>query len=42
MNEFDLFIVKLQKADVRIIVDETQDEDCVYSDTKPEATYEWL
>ncbi len=40
MNEFDLFIAKLQKADVRIIADETQDEDCVYSDNKPEMIYE--
>lgn len=40
MDEFDLFIAKLQRADVRIIADRLGDEDYVYSDTKPEPTYE--
>lgn len=40
MNKFDLLLAKLQRADARIIIDETADEDSVYSDTKPEPTYE--
>lgn len=40
MNKFDLLLAKLQRADARIIIDETTDEDSVYSDTKPEPTYE--
>ena len=40
MEEFDLLLIKLQRADVRIIADELSDEDYVYSDTKPEPTYE--
>lgn len=40
MNKFDLLLAKLQRADARIIIDETADEDFVYSDTKPEPTYE--
>ena len=40
MDEFDLFIAKLQRSDARIVVDMLGDEDFVYSDTKPEPTYE--
>lgn len=40
MNKFDLLLAKLQRADARIIIDETADEDFVYSDPKPEPTYE--
>lgn len=40
MEEFDLLLTKLQRADVRLIVDVSQDEDYVYSNTKPEPTYE--
>lgn len=40
MNKFDLLLAKLQRADARIIIDETADEDFVYSDTNPEPTYE--
>lgn len=40
MDEFDLFLAKLQKANVRVIIDEGGEEDCVYSDSKPEPTYE--
>lgn len=40
LDEFDLLLLKLQRADVRIIADELGDEDYVYSDTKPEPTYE--
>lgn len=40
MEEFDLLLIKLQRADVRLVADELGDEDYVYSDTKPEPTYE--
>lgn len=40
LDAFDLLLLKLQRADVRIIADELSDEDYVYSDTKPEPTYE--
>lgn len=40
LDAFDLLLLKLQRADVRIIADELSDEDDVYSDTKPEPTYE--
>lgn len=33
-------LLALSRADVRIIADELGDEDYVYSDTKPEPTYE--
>jgi hypothetical protein len=40
MDKFDLLLAKLQRADVRVIVDVDCDEDYVYSDDKPEPTYE--
>jgi len=40
LDKFDLLLVKLQRADVRLIVDVAEDDDYVYSDTKPEPTYE--
>lgn len=40
LDKFDLLLVKLQRADVRLIVDVLEDDDYVYSDTKPEPTYE--
>ena len=40
LDKFDLLLLKLQRADVRIIADELSDEDYAYSDTKPEPTYE--
>lgn len=40
LDKFDLLLVKLQRADVRLIVDVDNDDDYVYSETKPEATYE--
>lgn len=40
LDKFDLLLVKLQRADVRLIVDTENEDDYVYSDTKPEATYE--
>ena len=40
LDKFDLLLVKLQREDVRLMVDVADDDDYVYSDTKPEATYE--
>lgn len=40
LDEFELLLIKLQRANVRIIADKLSDEDYVYSDTKPELTYE--
>lgn len=40
LDKFDLLLVKLQRADVRLIVDVENDDDYVYSNEKPEATYE--
>lgn len=40
LDEFDLLLLNLQRADVRIIADELSGEDYVYSDTEPEPTYE--
>lgn len=40
MEKFDLLLTKLYKADVKLIVDELSEEDYIYSDTKPEPTYE--
>ena len=40
LDKFDLLLLKLQRADVRIIADKSDDEDYVYSDTKPELAYE--
>lgn len=39
LDKFDLLLVKLQRADVRLIVDVENDDDYVYSDEKPEPTY---
>lgn len=39
MDEFDLLLAKLQKADVSVIVDIESDEDTMYSNDKPELTY---
>ena len=40
LDKFDLLLVKLQRADVRLIVDTENEDDYVYSDAKPEPTYE--
>lgn len=40
MDTFDLFLAKLQRANVRVIVDEGSVEEYVYSETKPEPTFE--
>lgn len=40
LDKFDLLLVKLQRADARLIVDVNRDDDYVYSDAKPEPTYE--
>ena len=38
--DFDLLLMKLQRADVRIIIDEKQGSDDISSENKPEATFE--
>lgn len=38
--DFDLLLMKLQRADVRIIIDEKQGSDDIFSENKPEATFE--
>lgn len=38
MDKFDLLLSKLQRANVRVVIDEEEDDDCVYSDDKPELT----
>lgn len=40
LDKFDLLMVRLQRADVRVIDDVHHEDDYVYSDTKPEPTYE--
>ena len=40
IEEFDLLLAKLQRADVRLIADELGGEDYVHSESKPEPTYE--
>lgn len=40
MDKFDLLMEKLQRADVRVIIDDEEDDDFVYSEDKPELTYE--
>lgn len=40
MSDFDLLLLRMQRADVRLIIDEQHDESCVYSENKPEATFE--
>lgn len=39
MDEFDLLLSKIQRADVRVVIDEEEDDDSVYPDEKPEATF---
>ena len=39
LDKFDLLMVRLQRADVRVIDDVHHEDDYVYSDTKPEPTY---
>ena len=41
MNEFDVFILSLERSGVKIILDEKECSDEVYSETKPEPTFEW-
>ena len=38
-DKFDLLMVRLQRADVRVLDDVHHEDDYVYSDTKPEPTY---
>lgn len=40
MSDFDLLLLRMQRADVRLIIDEQHNESCVYSENKPEATFE--
>ena len=40
MNEFDVYLLSLERAGVKIILDEKEDSDEVYSETKPEPTFE--
>jgi len=40
MSNFDLLLLRMQRADVRLIIDKQYDTDCVYSEDKPEATFE--
>ena len=40
LNDFDLFLIKLHRADVKLIIDRYSDFDTVYSVNEPEATYE--
>ena len=39
MSDFDLLLLRMQRADVRLIIDEQHNESCVYSENKPEATF---
>lgn len=40
MNEFDVFLLSLERSGVKIILDEKECSDEVYSETKPEPTFE--
>lgn len=40
MDVFDLLLAKLQKADVRVVIDDDSDEDYVYSNDKPGPRFE--
>lgn len=39
LNEFDVYLLRLSRAGVRVLMDVRCDEDYVYSEEKPEATY---
>ena len=40
LADFDIFLLKLQRANVKVIVDKKSDWDSVISENEPEATYE--
>ena len=40
LDDFDIFLLKLQRANVKLIVDKKSDWDSVISKNEPEATYE--
>lgn len=40
LDDFDIFLLKLQRANVKVIVDKKSDWDSVISENEPEATYE--
>lgn len=39
MDKFDLFMAKLQRAYVRVLIDNNEDNDYVYAEDKPEPTF---
>ena len=39
LDDFDIFLLKLQRANVKVIVDKESDWDSVISENEPEATY---
>lgn len=39
LDDFDIFLLKLQRANVKVIVDKKSDWDSVISENEPEATY---
>ena len=40
LNDFDIFLMKLERANVKVIIDTTYDSDDITPDIKPELTYE--
>lgn len=40
LDDFDIFLLKLQRANVKLILDKKSDWDSVISENEPEATYE--
>lgn len=40
MNDFALLLTRLERSDVRLLVDKEEDDDSVYSEEEPEVTYE--
>lgn len=40
LDDFDIFLLKLQRANVKLIMDKKSDWDSVISENEPEATYE--
>lgn len=40
LDDFDVYLLKLQRANVKLILDKKSDWDSVISENEPEATYE--
>ena len=40
LNDFDVFLIRLQRAGVKLIIDTKYDDDSVCSENEPEAIYE--